>query len=45
MSGKSVDIAIAIVLTLPGSLGRDDDFGLNLLVENPSRIEGEQRFG
>jgi hypothetical protein len=29
---------------LPGSFGRNDDFGLELLVENASRILAEQRF-
>jgi hypothetical protein len=31
--------------TLPNSLGRDDDFGLDVLVENARRIEVEQRPG
>jgi hypothetical protein len=26
---------------LPGALGHDDDFGLDVLVENASRIEAE----
>jgi hypothetical protein len=38
--GKAVDDLTA--RTPPGSLGSDDDFGLDLLVENPSGIQVAQ---
>jgi hypothetical protein len=33
------------VPSLPGSLGREDDFGLDLPAENPGRMQAEQRLG
>jgi hypothetical protein len=32
-------------MALPSPLWRDDDFGLDVLVENTSRIEADQRPG